>query len=86
MKTQYIIQESNKIKREEVYNYIKDNYKLKNKYPYKKEKFIESNFPFIVDFNEKIFWICDSITCCACAASNHQILTLEEFEIKVENK
>lgn len=52
MKIQYIIKESNKKNREEFYNYIKKIYKLKNKYPYFKKLFINSIFPFVIDFKD----------------------------------
>ena len=78
MNKQYIIQESNKEKREEFYEYIKNKYSLKIRYT--KEEMITSSFPFVVDFKTKEFWICESITCCACASERHQILSNEEFK------
>lgn len=80
MKRQFIVQESDKIKREEFYDYINETYNLNNWYPFKKESFVNSNFPFVVDFKEKSFWICDSITCCACAASTNSIINIDEFK------
>lgn len=79
MRTQFIVTESNKQKREEFYDYIKNNYNLENKYPYTKELFIDSNFPFVIDFKENIFWVCNSITCLACATQNKLIITINEF-------
>jgi len=40
---------------------------------------INSKFPFVVDFKRKDFWVCESITCCACAAQNGLIISFEEF-------
>ena len=76
MKKQYVIEEKNKQKREKFYNYIINKYKLNISYPYKKELFINSIFPFVVDFKAKTFWICESITCLACT----KIITVNEFK------
>ena len=83
-RTQFNVQESDKVKRKEFYEYIKKTYKLKNWYPYRKSKFISSNFPFVVDFKEKMFWVCESITCCAMAAQQHVIFTIDEFKEMVK--
>lgn len=80
MRKQFIVKESNKKNREEFYNFIKNNYELKNEYPYYKKLFVDSSFPFVIDFEEKIFWICDSVTCCACAASQNVMFTIDEFK------
>ena len=56
MKTQYIVQESDKSKRKDFYDYIVNNYDLKISYPYSKVRFVNDNFPFVVDFKEKRFW------------------------------
>ncbi len=77
MKEQFIVQEPNKKKREEFINYINQKFKLKNYYS--KEEMIESNFPFVIDFQKKDFWVCESITCCACAAQAHKIISIKEF-------
>ena len=80
MRTQFTVQEENKEKRREFYNYIINKYDLKILYPYEEERFENSNFPFVVDFKEKNFWICDSITCCAAAAAAGVIFTIDEFK------
>jgi hypothetical protein len=80
MRTQYLISVSNKKEREIFYDYIDEKYNLVNSYPYGREEFISSIFPFVVDFKEKKFWVCESITCCACAASQKRILTVKEFK------
>ena len=79
MRDQYMVTEANKEKRKAFYEYIKKNYKLRISYPYTKKRFINSSFPFVVDFADNRFWICDSITCCACAASNKVLYTIDEF-------
>ena len=85
MKRQYIIKENNYKKREEFYNYIVSNYNLKILYPYKKELFINSVFPFVVDFKDNTLWICESITSLACASQNGKIITIKEFKIESLN-
>jgi len=75
---QYIVNESNIEKREYFYNYIVNNYKLK--IIDSKKYMINNKYPFVVDFNEKNFWICSSITCLACASRNNQIISVEEFK------
>ena len=77
MKTQFIVTENDKEKRKYFYNYITNKYNFKIYYPYTKENFIKSNFPFVIDFKEKGFWVCESITCCAGATKN--ILTIDEY-------
>jgi hypothetical protein len=84
-RTQFIVQETDKEKRSDFYDYINKKYKLKNEYPYTKELFVKSNFPFVVDFKERNFWVCDSVTCCAAAASAHVIISIEEFK-KIEKE
>ena len=54
-RTQFIVQETDKEKRSNFYDYINKKYKLKNEYPYTKELFVKSNFPFVVDFKERNF-------------------------------
>ena len=80
MKKQYIVSEKDPKKREDFYNYIINNYNLKISYPYKKERFINNIFPFVIDFKENTFWICNSITSLACASQNKQIITIKEFK------
>ena len=80
MKKQYIVAESNPKEREAFYDYITNNYKLKITYPYTRKAFISSKFPFIVDFKEKTFWVCESITCLACASQNKRIISVNEFK------
>ena len=79
-KTQFIVKVAGKEKRKAFYEYIMNTYNLKKYYPFFKRRFIKSNFPFVIDFKEKSFWISDSITCCACASERHQILSNEEFK------
>ena len=60
-RTQFIIRESNIDKRKEFYDYIinKYNYRIVN---FTREEMINSNLRFVVDHNEKVFWICKSIS------------------------
>ena len=76
---QYIISEKDTTKRKEFYNYIVNNYNLEILYPYDKERFINSLFPFVVDFKVNTFWVCESITSLACASQNKRIISIDEF-------
>ena len=40
--------------------------------------FINNNFPFVIEDNNT-FWICESITCCACATAKKRIISSEKF-------
>ena len=80
MRTQFIVEENDAHKRKDFYDYIVNKYDFKILYPYDRVKFINSKFPFIVDFKEKNFWVCESITCCAAAASQKVIITIDEFK------
>ena len=77
-KKQYTVQVSGPTNRKEFIKLIKNNFKLK--FLFDEEYMINSKFPFIVDLKDKTFWVCESITCCACAAQNNQILSIEEFK------
>ena len=76
-KKQYFVQSKDKPKREVLFNYITKYTKMKTKES--KKDMMNSNFPFVVDYKTNHFWICNSITCCACAAQRNQIITVEEF-------
>ena len=78
-RTQYMIKESNKNKRKEFYDYIVDKYNFKIIH-HNKEEMINSKFPFVVDFKEKVFWVCESISCCAAAQQAGVIITIDEFK------
>lgn len=80
MRKQYIVTESNKSKRSEFYDYITNKYNLKICYPYQKEEFVNSVFPFVIDFKEKRLWMCSSITSLACASQSGKIISINEFE------
>lgn len=80
MRTQFTVQENDYKKRKKFYEFIINNYDLKICYPYEKERFINNNFPFVVDFKEKNFWVCESVTCCAAAAQFGKIYTIDEFK------
>ena len=55
MRTQFIFNENDKTKREEFYDYIVNKYNFKKGYPYKREEFINSIYPFVVDFKTNSF-------------------------------
>ena len=74
-KIDYLVQPNN---REDFYNYM---HNKKYKYLYfDKEYMINSNFPFGIDTKHKKIILIESITVCACAAQNNQILSFEEFQ------
>ena len=77
MKKQYIVQIEGLKERKDFYNYIKKNYQLKINMT--KYHMIHSKYPFVVDFSKKDFWVCESITCCACAQQANKILSKEKF-------
>ena len=84
MKKQYIVTEDGTYKRKEFYDYITSNYNLDVKFS--EEHMINSTFPFVVDFKEKNFGVCESITCCACAAQNKRIITVLEFKERIRKR
>ena len=79
MRTQFIVKEKDTSKRRDFYHYIKNKYKFEIHFPYYEKYFINYVFPFVIDFKEKSFWICDSITCLACAAQEKVIIGIDEF-------
>ena len=85
MKKQFIVEESDMQKREKFYDYIINTYDFDILYPYTKERFVSSHFPFIVDFKKNQFWVCESVTCCAAAATCKAIITINEFMLTTNN-
>ena len=81
MKKQYIIQELDKEKRRQFYEYITNNFDFVVKSD--KDHIVNSSFPFVIDFKEKNFWVCESITCCACAAQKKRIITIKDFKERI---
>ena len=77
-RAQFIVKESDLSKREEFYNYIVNNYNYSVLLP--KERMINNKFPFVVDMKKKEFWVCESVACCAAAAQNGVIITINEFK------
>lgn len=73
----YMVQESDIRKREEFYNYLHQNYNLKD-YIFTKEDMINSPFPFVI--SNKSLWVCNSITTCACASRAGRIISIKEFK------
>lgn len=84
-RTQFIVNVTSKKDRKDFYEYIVHTYKLDINYPFSKRRFIKSNFPFVVDFKEKSFWVCESVTCCACAAQAKVIYTVDQFKSMIKN-
>ena len=84
MNKQYIVKVDGISERDSFINYINNNYRLSNLDT--KKEMINSNFPFIVDFNKNNFWVCNSITCCACASQANRIITRDEFNKMIQNK
>lgn len=74
-KTNYLVLPDD---REMFYNYLHDR-KYRDRY-YDKEYMISSRFPFYVDIDKKEMTLVESITVCACAASNKQIISFFEFK------
>ncbi|MBQ3021609.1 MAG: hypothetical protein IJD92_05260 [Bacilli bacterium] len=83
MKNQYIVQSSNINDRKNFYNFLIDNgyIPVAN---FKHQNFINNKFPFVVESN-KTFWICESITCCAAAASCGAIISIDEYFNIIKN-
>ena len=81
MRNQYFIQEHGYYERAAFYEYIHKKYKLIDLF-FNKDYMSSSSFPFVVDFKKKILTVCESITCCACAAQANKIITIEEFKEK----
>ena len=80
---QYIVKESDINKRIDFYNDILARYELKDLL---REFDIESGFPFVVDFDKKTLWVCNSITCLAAASQCGKIITIDEFEERMNQK
>ena len=83
MRTQYIVKVGNRQDREKLYDYVINKYHLNISFPYIKDRFINNEYPLVIDFKENKLWICDSITCLAAASQNGMIITMQEF---LENK
>ena len=81
IKGQYIVTVE-KSRRVIFVNYIKDNYKLKIDRDI--DSLLDSTFPFVVDFDKKILWICNSITCLAQASSHGKIIDEKQFILQLK--
>ena len=78
MKKQFIVQGHGYLERALFYQYIHNNFKIKDMID--KEYMCHSNFPFVVDLKEKKLYILESITCCACASQAKKIININEFK------
>ena len=76
---QYIVNEKGYYKRLTLYKYIHNNYDVKDKMSIL--YMLKSKFPFVIDTDEKILWVCESITCLSCASQNNRIISSEQFKI-----
>ena len=76
MNRQYIV-ECKPNEREIFYNYlIISGYKpVEN---FKKQRFIDNHFPFVIEPNNT-FWICESISCCAAAKQIGVMISMDDF-------
>ena len=86
MKKQYMVQEHGADKRWDFYNYIHDNYNFEEHFFDLRSEIEDTNFPFVVDFKTNLFWMCNSITCCACAAQKNKIISVLEFKNEMKQK
>ena len=82
-KEQYMVHDTDISNRKAFYEYIKNKYNLKIRMT--KKRMVQNKFPFVIDFIDNSFWVCESITCCACAAQNKKIITIEKFKEKENN-
>ena len=82
MKGQFMVLAKDKKEWINFYSYILENFNLKDKIGLK----IDNHFPFVVDFDKKSIWICNSITCCACASQANKIISVDDFKKKVERR
>ena len=62
MRTQFIVREGDIVKRGHFYDYITNNYKFTISYPFTRKGFQDIMFPMVIDYEDRSFWICDSIT------------------------
>ncbi len=81
IKGQYIVTVE-KSRRISFVNYIKDSFKLKIDRDI--DSLLDSTFPFVVDFDKKILWICNSITCLAQASSHGKIIDEKQFVLQLK--
>ncbi len=84
MKKQEIVICRDTNERKYLYNYL-----INNGYVSKENKskkyYIDNHFPFVIE-SDNTFWICDSITCLACASSKKVIKTLNDYINVIEKE
>lgn len=76
----YIVQPNSNL-RENFYEYL-----IANHYEalhFKKEEFVSLPYPFTINEKLKIFSLLKSISCCAMAATNNRILSVNEYMRKL---
>ena len=79
MNKQFIVEAHGYLERALFYEYIHSNYKVKD-INFDKEEMCHSTFPFVIDLQKKKLYILKSITCCAMAAQNKKIISIEKFK------
>ena len=77
MKKQVIVLCRDTNERKYLYNYLINN-GFVSKEKKRKKYYIDNYFPYVIE-PDNTFWICDSITCLACASSKKLIKTLKDY-------
>lgn len=77
MKKQVIVLCRDTNERKYLYNYLINN-GFVSKEKKRKKYYIDIHFPYVIE-PDNTFWICDSITCLACASSKKLIKTLNDY-------
>ncbi len=85
MKKRYVVSVHGKDSRRTFFKYILENYKLKIDLDII-DLIDDTEYPFVVDFKDKVLWICNSICCCRGFAFNNEIITEKEFKKINERK
>ena len=78
---QYIVNCRGRMARINFYNYLIKNGYIPN-HRHITSNYMNSRFPFVIE-SDKYFWICESITCCARASQNGQIIDSKFFQEKI---
>ena len=74
----FMVNEKNFKKRVAFYKYIITKYDIKDLIEDK--ELLYTAFPFVIDFDDNILWICNSITVCACATQCKKIIDINSFK------
>ena len=82
MKGQFMVLAKDKKEWNSFYSYILENFNLKDGVYLNQD----NHFLFVVDFDKNNLWICNSITCCACASQANRIISVDDFKKIVERR